>query len=471
MTGRVSVFLVVGLSLLMIVWNSGRNTNDAVDNFVAHECRSNAYAIARSGINMAATALFFDNTAASLGSMNEEYWENFRNNVDFEGGKLDVAVTREGERLRVVSQGSYPASGAQKEKVSFVAYLSQGYFDQFVVLTNNDPGTIPWTTYDTANGNLHSNNTLLIDHYFGNPVMPVFLGMVTTFKPVTITAGTYPVFTRGAPRSGITILFPSSLPQPSGPLFAPGGPGPDWSQKYAINNGENLDSQQQLHLQFFVDGAGEQKIRYFTEVRLTNRGTGCQSPNNTGYYGDFRLGDPVTVPPANGVLFVKGVDVFVEGSIKGKISVVSDTLSGAGGNIFVTNDLLCYTNPRIDPNSSDLIGLIAQNNLVIGNTEVNAANSGSNIFNVQASIFTLQGGVTAADNQNRKRQRLEIFGSITQGVRKGVGSGSNPIGASSGGFMKGYRFDGRLLHQHALEMPGTALMALESFLVKAGAVE
>jgi hypothetical protein len=465
MTGRVSLFLVLGLSLLMITLNSERNTNEAVENFIAHECRSNAYAIARSGANMVATALYFDNTAAALGTLNIGYWANYRN---FGGGRLNVSVTPDGGRLRVVSQGTYPAAGDQRETVSFVAYLSPGFFDQFVVLTDNDPGSIPWTTYDTANGNLHSNNTLLIDHYNGNPVMPVFLGMVTTAKPVTITPGTFPVFTHGIPRSGITIQFPTSLPRPADPVFAPGGPGPDWAQKYTINNGENLDSHEQLHLQFFVDGIGQQRIRYFTDVRLTNRGTGSQSSNNTGYYGDFRITDPVIDPPTSGVIPVRGVDVFVEGTIKGKISVLSDTLGTAGGNIFITNDLLCSTNPRTNPSSGDFIGLLANNNIIVGNTEYNVANSGSNIFTIQASLFALHGGLTAADNQNRKRQRLEVFGSMAQGVRKGVGSGSNPIGASSGGFMKGYRYDNRLMREHALEMPGAPLMTLESYLVKAG---
>jgi hypothetical protein len=467
MTGRVSLFMVLGLSLLMLTLNSGRNTNDAVDNFITYESKSNAYAIARSGANLVATALYFDNTAATMGTINTSYWSHFKNNADFGGGKLDISVTPEGARLRVVSQGTYPAIGPGKQTVSFVSYLSPGFFDQYVVLTDNDPGSIPWTTYDTANGNLHSNTTLLIDHYAGNLVMPVFNGTVTSTIPVTITAGTIPVFTHGIPRSGITIQFPASLPQPSDPVFAPGGAGPDWDQKYTINNGENLDSHQQLHLQFFTDGVGDQKIRYFTDVRLTNRGSGCQSSNNTGYYGDFRATDPVINPPASGVIPVRGVDVFVEGTIKGKISILSDTTGSAGGNIFITNDLLCKTNPRTDPTSGDIIGLLASKNVIIGNTDVNVANSGSNIFTIQASIFALKGGVTGADNQNRKRQRLEIYGSITQGIRKGVGSGGNAIGAATGGFMKGYRYDTRLQSQHALEMPGTPLMTLDSYFIKA----
>jgi len=468
MTGRVSLFLVLGLSLLMITLNSTRNTNDAVDNFLTYESKSTAYAIAKSGANLVATALYFSDAAAAPGAFDASYWGNFKNNVDFQGGKLSVSVTQVGARLKVISQGTYPATGPDQQSASCISYLSPAYFDQYVVLTNNDPGSIPWTTYDTAFGNLHSNNTLLISHYNGNLVMPVFNGTVTSALPVTITAGTIPVFTHGLPRSGITIQFPANLPQPADPPFAPGGPGPDWQQNYMINNGENLPSHQQLHLQFFVDGMGYQRIRYFTDVRLTNRGTGSQSMDNTGYYGDFRATDPIIDPPASGVLPTRGVDVFVEGTIMGKISLVCDTASSGGGNIIITNDLTCRTDPRCDPTSGDFIGLLAANNIVIGNTDVNVANSGSNVFTVEASLFALKGGLTGADNQNRKRQQLEIYGSITQGVRKGVGSGGNAIGAGTGGFMKGYQYDGRLRTQHALQMPGAPLMTLDSYLIKSG---
>lgn len=466
MTGRVSILLVAGLSLLLIILNLGKNTNESVENLVTYENRSNAYTIAKSGFNLAATSLYFDNTAGNLASFDAGRWSHFRNNVDFEGGRLTVSVTLDGDKIKCFSEGTYPANGPHQQSIAFVSYLGQGFFDQHVVLTDNDPGSIPWTTYDTANGNLHSNNTLLIDHYAGNPVMPVFNGTVTTTNPATITAGTVPVFTQGPPRSGVTIPFPSSLPQPPDPLFQPGGPGPDWNQKYMINNGENLDSHSQLHLQFFIDGSGDQKVRYFTDVRLTNRGNGNQSSNGTGYYGDFRATDPVISPPADGIIRTAGVDVFIEGTIKGKISILSDSSGVSGGNIFLTDDLICNINPRFDRASGDYIGLLAYRNVIIGNTAQNRGNNGSNVFTVDASIFALTGGVTSADNQNRNRQRLEIFGSITQRIRKGVGSGSNAIGATSGGFMKGYRYDPRLRSQHALLMPGTPLMVLESYLAR-----
>ena len=104
---------------------------------------------------------------------------------------------------------------------------------------------------------------------------------------------------------------------------------------------------------------------------------------------------------------------------------------------------------------------------MIGNTDVNVANAGSNIVTIQASIFALQGGVTGADNQNRKRQRLEIYGSITQGVRKGVGSGGNAIGAATGDH-EGLPVRSAPAPHARAGNARTPLMTLDSYFIKSG---
>jgi hypothetical protein len=247
------------------------------------------------------------------------------------------------------------------------------------------------------------------------------------------------------------VKFSSTFDPVTEAPFMPGGV--DWNTEYTITSGD-VWSKKQLHLQFFVE-SGVQKIRYFRhEIRTTNNG-----------YGDFRTTDTVVAAPTSGIVYAPGVDVFVEGTIKGKLSVLTVPDGGFGGNIFVTNDLLCATNPRLYTNSPDFIGLLAHNNVIIANTKNdNATNSGSNRFRIQASMVALTGGLAAADNATRKRQILDIYGSITQKYRKGVGAGTNPIGSWSGGFMKGYYYDSRLLNDHALLMPASFLLATESWL-------
>jgi hypothetical protein len=444
MTGRLALFLVAGMITAMLIVNAMMNTADATDNFVSYVHRSNAYDIAVSGANEASTMMYF----------NKSLRGHIKNNDTLSGGTIDIVIQNVGAKIQVVSTGTYPPSGPNKQTQQVIFYLGPGYFDNFVVLTDNDDGTVPWTTYDTAYGAVHSNNTLEMDHYGGSLIMPVFNDRVTTTKPLIITAGTKPVFTY-PPESGVSVQFPTAFDSVADPPFLVGTT--DFNSTITAGNGLiNLNTAKEVHMQFFVDGSGNQMVRYFRDgKRMTNNG-----------YGDFRTTDTVAAVPSDGIVYEPGVDVYVEGTIKEKVSVLTiPDGSGKGGNLIVTNDVLCQTDPRAG-SSPDFIGLLAQNNVIIGNTgNDNATNSGSNRFMIDASIVALTGGLAAADNSSRNRQILDIFGSIMQEVRRGVGYGSLPIGSSSGGFMKGYKYDYRLLNDHALLMPTTPLLSLQSWLV------
>jgi len=444
MTGRLALLLVAGMTAAMIVVNATMNTPDAVDNFAAYFNRSSAYDVALSGANIVSNAMYF----------NKFYRGHYRDHVDFNGGILDITVQDVGSKVQVTSTGTYPSSGTDRQVQQVIFYLKPGYFDNFVVLTDDDDGSVPWTTYDTANGALHSNNTLRMDHYAGSTIMPVFNGRVTTTRPITITPGTVPVFTQ-QPESGVSVLFPTTFDPVTDPPMLAGGA--NFNSTITAGNGLiNIATQKEVHLQFFIDGSGNQMVRYFRDGKRTA---------NNGY-GDFRTTDTVMAVPSDGIVYEPGVDVYVEGTIKGKVSVLSTPdAGGRGGNLIITNDVLCQTDPRVGA-SPDFIGLLAQNNVIIGNTtNDNATTSGSNRFRIQASIVALTGGLAAADNITRRRQILDIYGSITQKYRRGVGSGSLAIGSSSGGFMKGYRYDARLFDDHALLMPKTPLLSMESWLV------
>jgi len=443
MTGKLALLMVGGLAITTMALNSAMNSNATVDALVRDLNKSNAHTIALSGANLASNMLYF----------NKNYRGVLRNNIDLDGGKSTVTVQSVGSKIQVTSQGVYPASGSGRETQQVIYYLSQAYLDRFVLLTDDDPGSMAWTSNDTAYGNLHSNNTLKMDHNYGSSIMPVFIGKVTATKPFIITSGTRPVFSQ-IPETGLSVKFSATFDPVTEAPFMPGGV--DWNTEYTITSGD-VESRKQLHLQFFVE-SGVQKIRYFRhDIRTTNNG-----------YGDFRMTDTVVAAPASGIIYAPGVDVFVEGTITGKLSVLTVPDGGFGGNIFVTNDLLCATNPHLYTNSPDYAGLFAHNNVIIANTRNdNATNSGSNRFRIQASIVALTGGLAAADNATRRRQVLDIYGSITQKQRKGVGSGSLPIGSWSGGFVKGYYYDSRLINNHALLMPASFLLATESWLERA----
>jgi hypothetical protein len=449
MTGRLALLLVAGMAAAMVLVNATMNTSDAVDNFAGYYNRSVAYDIACSAANMFSNRLYFNKT------LRGEFSDTLN------GGSWTVTIDTASGMIRVVSVGTYPAGASiadNVEKQQVIQSMRVGYFDRFVVLTDNDDGSVPWTTGDTAKGALHSNNTLRMDHYSGNPLMPVFLGRVTTLHPITITSGTDPFFAAGAPQSGIYIEFPTTFGTITEPPFLLGAA----NFNHTINAGGgaiSFTTKKELHLQFYVDGLGTQMVRYYRN--------GYRSSNNG--YGDFSVSDSTMPVPSSGIIYEPGVDVYVEGTVKNKLSVLTtpDAL-GNGGNIIVTNDLLCNTDPKTNPGSGDLIGLLAQKNVIIGNTTNNAASTnGSETFRIEASIVALTGGLAAADNSSRRRQYLDVYGSITQKFRRAVGDGSDPIvGAGhTGGFIKKYMYDQRLYNDHALLMPQTGLLVLESYLI------
>ena len=79
MGGKAALLLVIGFSLIFLIatQNFGSISNRAVDNMVDYTNETVAHDIAVSGANMAANAIFLDNT-----------WTTGYSNVNFNNGKL-----------------------------------------------------------------------------------------------------------------------------------------------------------------------------------------------------------------------------------------------------------------------------------------------------------------------------------------------------------------------------------------------
>ncbi|MCK5591311.1 MAG: hypothetical protein KAI72_05090, partial [Candidatus Pacebacteria bacterium] len=98
----------------------------------------------------------------------------------------------------------------------------------------------------------------------------------------------------------------------------------------------------------------------------------------------------------NGVIWNTKGNLYVSGTINGKYTIGVGISSGVGsGNIHIENDLVYRSDPIDDPNCTDMLGLIAGNNLVIDNTPAN-----HNDVNIHASIYAAQGGLSVEDLNN-----------------------------------------------------------------------
>jgi hypothetical protein len=458
MSGKILLIIIIGVLISTAIMNNAVNRNLPVDTLNTDYQRSIAYDIAASGVNIAANKSYFESTYSGV----------LYDSISFNGGKLYVKITNiGGDSAQILSQGVFPATGNNRQIARITYSLNKGYYDNYAVLTDED-NTIPWTTYDTAYGDLHSNNKIFFSRYGSSYSSAVFKGHVTAGEGFTYDNGADPDFAYD-PVPGINIQLPASVDEKGAPQMDISGAA-DWNMKYTFNNGESMTTHKQVHLQFFVQG-GVAKYRCFMDKRADNRGNGpSETGSNYGYYGTFKTStDLIADVPANGIIYVNGADVFVEGTIKGKVSVVcKPDGSNNGGNIIVTNDLKCNTNPVNNPTSPDYIGLLAHKNVLIGNTKNNASNSAPWKFSVQATILALTGGLSAIDNASRDRRILSIFGSITQGYRKGVGSGSSTPGASgaTGGFAKNYSYDKRLKITHANCVDPMKVWGLYAYLVR-----
>jgi hypothetical protein len=127
-------------------------------------------------------------------------------------------------------------------------------------------------------------------------------------------------------------------------------------------------------------------------------------------------------------------DIRVKGTFNGNTTIYSEK------NIYIDDDLVYADNPMINPNSDDLLGLVAKNDVLI--TE-NYANNHD--LNLQACIFAIDGNYGAENYASRPVSGvLRFAGSIAQKHRGPVGTFNSGSGGIKTGFSKRYYYDKRL---------------------------
>ena len=148
--------------------------------------------------------------------------------------------------------------------------------------------------------------------------------------------------------------------------------------------------------------------------------------------------------PANGVVYVDGI-AEVSGSLKGVLTIA------AKQDLRIIADIVYPTDPRVDPTSTDILGLISEKNVVMAAT---AANLDSGDETVMASIMALGESFTAENYASGSpRGKLKLYGGIIQERRGPVGT-FNSSGTVSG-YQKSYNHDPRLLDNPPPSYPTT----------------
>lgn len=405
MSGKASLLVVAGFSLIFLVFskNFGSVSNRSVDNYVNYFDETIAHNIAISGANIAANQIFIDPN-----------WLTGYSNLPFQGGKLNVAINIVDvyQNIReIVATGDYNGV-SEIVKVT----LAPSKFSKFAYYSVYEGGSIWWTMNDTIWGPFHTQDYMRVYRH------PVFYGKATTKKKLIYYSSKSKdkPFFYGGFEKGVDLPLPTN--------------GVDIIEPVADANGLKFNGQDTVYITFDQDSL---KFRY-----------SYGAPDSVVYL-------PSAAP--NGVIFAKNSVVRLKGVVKGQYSVVSSGPSGKG-KIYIDDDIVFNQDPRNYPSSTDLLGIIAKNEVLITDNVPNSSD-----IKIQASIYVETGGF-GADNYKYRPVggNINLLGGIIQHTRRAVGT-FNQYGPQSG-FAKRYRYDDRLMIASPPMFPGTGSYEIVSWL-------
>ncbi|PKL82875.1 MAG: hypothetical protein CVV24_07910 [Ignavibacteriae bacterium HGW-Ignavibacteriae-3] len=426
MGGKAAILLVLGFSLIFLVAgnNFNRVASTSVDNFSDYYTQTNAYNIARSAANIAANKVFFDQT-----------WTAGFSNVSFADGKMSASV----QIINVIQNIRKITASATYQGITktIEVTLQPSKFSKFAYYSANEPSTIWWTTKDTVWGPMHVQGTLQVAG------RPVFNGKVTTQNGLTMFD----------PGHWKTIQVKIGKKWVNQKVWVPGADDPQFNGGYETGVNLPLPANGVADLEAASDAGGKKFTGQDTVfIKFQGDSVKYKYKKNNNYVA--ALGS--TFAP-NGVIFAKDAVLRVEGTVKGQYSLGVSGSTSAKGKVFLDDDIVYNTNPRTNPGSTDLLGIISQYDVMITDNVANRTN-----INIDASIYSQQGGF-GADNYSSRGVSgiINLYGGITQSVRRAVGTFSGSTITS--GFSKRYRYDDRLALISPPYYPGTGAFQIVSW--------
>jgi len=415
MGGKALLILVMAFTITFIInsRNFTRMATDTTQNFTSYYYTLKARNAAAVGINILNNRLFF-----RAGAVDTVFTFTFDGVTVLDSLKtLDAYLNIK----KIVSTAtiSLPHSAfAPKEEWYFKermkVIVKPSMFSKYAYFSHNEGSGIRWSGRDSIFGPFHTNGNLT---FTGNAV---FTGLVTHGGTIDL-GGNNPKFLAG--RQGNTnIQIPTT--------------GVDTVQSYAAG-GVQISGQSFVYLDFRGDSI---RFRYNTTSAWNSRLLSSWTPN--------------------GVISIVNAQVHVQGTIKGRYSIgVSGSSSGltGAGNVWIDDNIRYNTNPRTNPNSTDMLGIIAEKNIVIAD---NTANRTDVI--IEGSLFAQEGSFVVQNHSSGSpRGTIWLYGGVTQYTRGAVGTGSGST--ISTGYAKNYKYDIRLLTQYPPHFPGCGTFEIVSW--------
>ncbi|GAA5521470.1 DUF4900 domain-containing protein [Aliifodinibius salicampi] len=267
--------------------------------------------------------------------------------------------------------------------------ITKDSFSKYVYFTDNEPSHIYFYDGDVLDGPVHTNDRFNI---IGSPV---FKGPVTS--PNTPNGGD-PVYEDITDFASPTIDMPGSQ---------------------ELNNLRNNG----------IDGG----ITYSNDIYVEFKQNGTVDIYESN---GWSWSPPVTynLQDYNGVIS-SSKKIYTKGTIKGQVTLHS------AEEVEIMGDLKYSQDPKKNPESTDLLGIISEGNVIVDKDA--HKNSGSKDLEINASIMALDESFEVENyNSGSDRGTLKLTGGLQQQERGAVGQ--IKWGGISG-FHKDYSYDDRLL--------------------------
>jgi len=147
--------------------------------------------------------------------------------------------------------------------------------------------------------------------------------------------------------------------------------------------------------------------------------------------------------PANGALFVNDGSLTVSGTLNGRLTV------GASINVYIPSSIVYASDPLVNTDSDDTLGIISEQDIVI-------PNNASTDLEINACLMALNTSFYLQDwSSVGAKGTLDVFGGIIQKERGPVGTFNASTGQKLSGYSKEYSYDSRLATSPPPFMPTT----------------
>ena len=137
--------------------------------------------------------------------------------------------------------------------------------------------------------------------------------------------------------------------------------------------------------------------------------------------------------PSNGALFVDSGKLTISGTLNGRLT------AGASNDLIIPGNILYNTDPRVNSNSTDMLGLISESDVMIDD-------NGPTNMEIDASIMALSTSFYLENwSYGSPKGTLTVFGGIIQDQRGPVGTFNGFSGQKLSGYSKSYSYDTRMV--------------------------